>query len=295
MAEIFHPKDNLLDIAGVLPAEYRPSAALAERVLEAVRDRYLIDRMSWRPAMKNAVVYLRLNDPRLVFADQVGGLAVLPPSGGRGQIRLGFTREPAADDLMTEWKGSAPIVRQLAWKHPVLDVSDMDAHEAEGALREFDHRLVTLADDGALKRGGTSGPELRMRRALQRHFPEAQFERARPTWLIGAKGKPLELDLYSPVLNIGVEVQGPYHFHPIQGDELLALQQARDAMKRTLCAERGVRLLVVEAGALDRQVLRLRGEAQAAALRNLLARAEATGFYEWSGDAGEAADADRPS
>ena len=78
------------------------------KLLEAVEDSFVVDRMSWRPKMDNAVVYILLKDPRPVFDDIVAGLAVLRPSDESGRVRLGFTREPATDSLLRF--GGGPLV-----------------------------------------------------------------------------------------------------------------------------------------------------------------------------------------
>jgi hypothetical protein len=281
MAQVFRPTANGLDIAGCLPAEFQASSRLAMQLLEAVEDLFIVDRMSWRPKMDDAVVYLLLNDDRPIFSDMVAGLAVLRPSEADGRIRLGFTREPATDALQSLWAEEPPIVRRRAWPNPIQDIASRDLDAAERTLRAYRELLVNYADRGELRRSGTSRPELRMRRTLQRMFPEAGFARVRPSWLLGTKGKSLELDIYSEALNIAVEVQGPYHDRPINGVEVLAQQQHRDALKRKQCAERGVKLLLVNAAALDLEIFTLPRDEQERQIGELLELTTALGFYEW--------------
>lgn len=66
----------------------------------------------------------------------------------------------------------------------------------------------------------------------------------RPDWLDG-----LELDIFIPKLQIGVEYQGQQHFHPIEawgGVTALRALQIRDQLKRTKCVAAGVRLIEID-------------------------------------------------
>lgn len=75
------------------------------------------------------------------------------------------------------------------------------------------------------------------------------FPKVRPVWLMANKGKLLELDGFAENLKIPIafEYNGLQHyqqtwFHNAAGVEA---QQKRDDLKRRLCYERGVRLIVV--------------------------------------------------
>jgi predicted RNA-binding Zn-ribbon protein involved in translation (DUF1610 family) len=56
----------------------------------------------------------------------------------------------------------------------------------------------------------------------------------------------LEIDMWIPEKNIGIEYNGIYHLQPIHGDKLLKQMKQRDAIKQQRAKERGIRLLVVE-------------------------------------------------
>lgn len=65
----------------------------------------------------------------------------------------------------------------------------------------------------------------------------------RPQWLEG-----LELDIYLPNLNIGLEYQGIQHFQAIEhwgGQDQLNKQQEHDSRKKKICKELGVRLVCI--------------------------------------------------
>lgn len=76
-------------------------------------------------------------------------------------------------------------------------------------------------------------------------FPDTEIIRHhRPEWLNG-----LEIDIFIPQLNCGIEYQGQQHYMPIKawgGEEALKKLKARDKKKRKLCNEVGVKLLYVE-------------------------------------------------
>ena len=54
-----------------------------------------------------------------------------------------------------------------------------------------------------------------------------------------------ELDLYLPELRIGIEINGPTHYRPIYGAARLERSRAVDALKKELCAERGITLFSI--------------------------------------------------
>ena len=66
----------------------------------------------------------------------------------------------------------------------------------------------------------------------------------RPEWLEG-----LELDIYIPDLNLGIEYQGQQHYHPVSawgGEKALQALQERDRRKQRLCNELQISLLEVD-------------------------------------------------
>lgn len=69
------------------------------------------------------------------------------------------------------------------------------------------------------------------------------------SWLISPKGKPMQLDWYSPEINLAVELNGQQHyqytkyFHKTKR-EFEYLQQC-DKIKETVCKARGITLLPV--------------------------------------------------
>lgn len=59
------------------------------------------------------------------------------------------------------------------------------------------------------------------------------------------KAYSLELDLFIPALNLGIEYNGQQHYKELAFFGPLEMYQKRDQEKRVLCAEHGIRLLVV--------------------------------------------------
>lgn len=75
------------------------------------------------------------------------------------------------------------------------------------------------------------------------------FPNCRPDWLKNITGHNLELDCYNEVLKIALEYNGEQHyifpnFTNCSYREFVA-QQQRDALKKKLCEEHGVKLIVV--------------------------------------------------
>lgn len=65
----------------------------------------------------------------------------------------------------------------------------------------------------------------------------------RPTFLNG-----LEIDVFVPELNLGIEYQGIQHFKPLShlgGTEAFEKLQFRDEVKRNLCQKQGIRLIYI--------------------------------------------------
>lgn len=56
----------------------------------------------------------------------------------------------------------------------------------------------------------------------------------------------LEIDIWIPALQTGIEYNGVYHLQPIHGDEMLQRIQAKDELKKKLAEKLGIRLIVVE-------------------------------------------------
>lgn len=72
---------------------------------------------------------------------------------------------------------------------------------------------------------------------LQRIAPNLNYESNNREVLDG-----LELDLYFPDINVGIEINGAWHSVFGKQNSLSTIQE-RDSLKRTLCKEKGIRLL----------------------------------------------------
>jgi hypothetical protein len=66
------------------------------------------------------------------------------------------------------------------------------------------------------------------------------FPKVRPKWLVGGKGRLLELDGYCETLKLAFEFNGPHH----KKEEV----RRRDKFKQNRCNEMGITLLVIEEG-----------------------------------------------
>lgn len=99
---------------------------------------------------------------------------------------------------------------------------------------------------------GSSRSEERCREIVTRLLRPYRVEKVRPTWLRNPRtGRCLELDMFCPDYPSGpvaVEYNGCQHYvltelHRHRSD--LTAQKARDRVKRQLCRQHGVRLIVV--------------------------------------------------
>ena len=79
---------------------------------------------------------------------------------------------------------------------------------------------------------------------FQRSFPKA-----RPKWLINKAGNQMELDGYCPALGIAFEHQGEHHYSTkgyfLHSEADLSRRQEDDALKTTLCTQKGIALIAV--------------------------------------------------
>jgi hypothetical protein len=87
-------------------------------------------------------------------------------------------------------------------------------------------------------------------RLVLENLYHVEFPRKRPSWMKSPlTGAPLELDGYNEKLKIAFEYQGKQHYelcyiNRFSSENLQSIQQ-RDAFKKQLCAQNGVRLIVM--------------------------------------------------
>ena len=93
--------------------------------------------------------------------------------------------------------------------------------------------------------GGSSHAEMTILKMVKELLPNQKIvSHFRPDWL-----NRLEIDIWIPEINTGIEYQGEQHYHPIEiwgGEVGLKDLQIRDARKRKVCKERGVRLIEIK-------------------------------------------------
>jgi hypothetical protein len=96
-----------------------------------------------------------------------------------------------------------------------------------------------------LSMGGSSHAEITILKMVKELLPQEKVvSHFRPDWLNG-----LEIDIWLPEMNVGIEYQGEQHYHPIEiwGGEIgLKDLQIRDKRKRKICENRGVRLIEIK-------------------------------------------------
>ena len=98
--------------------------------------------------------------------------------------------------------------------------------------------------------GGSSHAEITILKMVRELLPNLKIvSHHRPDWLLG-----LEIDIWIPELNIGIEYQGEQHYKPIEiwgGEAGFMDLKARDERKRKLCQEKGVNLIEIR---FDQQI-----------------------------------------
>ena len=86
-------------------------------------------------------------------------------------------------------------------------------------------------------------------RSVFEQLTGSSFPTKRPAWLMGAHGKPLELDGYNEALKIAFEYNGKQHFSENtswpSSEQNLQKIQSRDALKVRLCRENNVALFQI--------------------------------------------------
>ena len=85
---------------------------------------------------------------------------------------------------------------------------------------------------------------------LKANLPQYKFKKVRPSWLRNPKThRLLELDFYCKELNLAIEVNGQQHYfytpHFHESEEKFQAQVERDKLKQTICANRGVKLIII--------------------------------------------------
>ena len=62
----------------------------------------------------------------------------------------------------------------------------------------------------------------------------------------------LELDIYVPSLNLGIELNGPTHYFPIYGEDQLDKRQTNDLIKLQRCLDQGISLHIIDISLIKR-------------------------------------------
>lgn len=112
------------------------------------------------------------------------------------------------------------------------------------------HSIASGIKDGAwcptCARSGSSLGERLSRAVLERMFGEA-FEKRRPSWAQGPRGRALELDGLARSGRVAFEYNGPHHYGRDARYSAAATeeQQLRDRLKLQACSDRGVTLVVI--------------------------------------------------
>ena len=172
------------------------------------------------------------------------------------------------------WRATARDVRSGTWcpkcagniPHALIDFETLAesrggrclSKEYRGVHRKLEwqcsygHRWRATPD--SVRRGTwcpecSSGLSERLCRRIFEELFNAKFPKARPVWLVGKKGRRLELDGYCESLGIAFEHQGRQHYSEesafIKDSSVLRDRIEADRLKTILCAENSVDLICV--------------------------------------------------
>ena len=122
--------------------------------------------------------------------------------------------------------------------------TDLELYESKDGFRT-NWRLERTKIRTRLTAEGVIKPkwkhELTLFQEVRKRHPDTLYQ-YRPDWL----GRQ-SLDLYIPSLRTAIEYQGIQHYHPIEffgGEEALSQRQELDRVKKELCEENEVRLII---------------------------------------------------
>ncbi len=192
-------------------------------------------------------------------------LAWLCSEGHRWEATLGSVR------LLSSWcpKCSSKALHDaLRSKRSKIANSELHTMAAErggswiaGEFKGQEHKLswkcavghVWEASPSMIRAGRwcptcSSGRGERLVRLAFEHIFMAPFPRTKPDWLKNSRGRKMELDGYNQKLGIAFEHQGEQHYEKNffnLNNGGLYRRKSDDARKRRLCAENGVKLLLV--------------------------------------------------
>lgn len=154
------------------------------------------------------------------------------------EVVEGPPRSDIASDEVTYWRNLRE--EEAA---PMLELR----HQRDSLRRKLKNTLENIVREefGFRKIGKAWVSETLLYQIIRRIFQgQLVLHHHRPEWLRG-----LELDIFLPELNLGLEYQGQQHFHPIEawgGASALEAVQARDERKRQLCAEARITLVEID-------------------------------------------------
>jgi hypothetical protein len=135
------------------------------------------------------------------------------------------------------------------------EIKDMDYYKRNKVLEKEIEKLtralkkeienITREEFGFRKIGEGNVSETILTKIIEKIYHNYEIQRHyRPDWLQG-----LELDIFISDLRIGIEYQGQQHFFPIKawgGAKALENVRARDAKKKQICIDHGIKLIEVD-------------------------------------------------
>lgn len=210
----------------------------AEEKEEFIKEAYLEEKMSWKAIAELCGTY-----PQKIRRDAIR-LGIKSRSKSSAQklaLESGRHPHPTKDKERTEEeKFKISESMHKVWK-------DMDEDERE-RRREISKEIwnnkspeeireIREAAGKAVRKAAKEGSALEM--YLFEHLLKKGYkvDFHKEHFLIRDRQ---QIDIFLPAMNVAIEVDGPSHFNPIWGDEVLAKNKERDRMKTGLILQKGL-------------------------------------------------------
>lgn len=100
-------------------------------------------------------------------------------------------------------------------------------------------------DERALQNSAKKSSQRQLHLVAKQFFPSHRIVEDHKHELLPSQGKSLELDLYLPDIELAIEYNGKHHYEELPFFGPLEVYQRRDAEKRRMCKDIGIRVLTI--------------------------------------------------
>ena len=150
------------------------------------------------------------------------------------------TKRKSSINVREVVKKQKPPQFKVEWKCPVC-TTVLVLNKSEADKRKYCSGRCRNKVNNMIYTGVVSKAEKKLYTRLRSEFPHLEILQNNRKVLNG-----LELDLYIPSLQIGIEWNGIYHYKKVHRDNSYERIQSSDKKKELLCIELGINLIVVK-------------------------------------------------